>query len=469
MTAIIRDMSVRVDVPATADVVVLGGGLAGLAAALTLDRAGVDVQLLEARERVGGRVLTLRAPFDDGLYAEAGGEFILAAHRVVRDFLSSYGLDLDPLTDGPRIFSIGGQIRRGRSLEELSDEVRQDAERLERATSDLARRVPDPGRAWDSPGADELDGRSLAAWLDERRLDPLARIERDVWTTVDYGVEAEQLSLLQYARDERLLLEESDAADRAGGGMDRLPAAMAADLGARVQLGTAATGLSRDEGSVTVRYRRDGRDGAIGAGYAVVALPCTVLRSLDVQPPFDAARRRAVDGLGYGSVVKVLLQFRRRFWRDAGLSGRTLVDAPTYTTYDATEGQPGQRGILAFYTAGRLATELARLSEEERLTRCLGLLELVYPGCGADLERGVSTAWDADLTTLGAYSHVRSGDLTRFGPVLAAPEGRVHFAGEHTDRWQATMNGALASGVRAAEEILARLAPHRRASTTPPG
>ena len=457
-------MSARLPVPAAAEVVVLGGGLAGLAATRALLRAGVDVQLLEARGRVGGRVLTLRAPFDDGLYAEAGGEFISASHRVVRDFLRSYGLALNPLGDGPRVFSIGGEIQRGQSPEELSDDTREAAERLERATSDLAGRIPDPRRPWNAPAAAELDARSLAEWLDELRLHPIARTHQDVWTTVDYGVEATHLSLLQYARDERLLLEESDGADRAPGGMDRLPAAMAAELGPRVHLETAAIALARSAGSVTVRFARDGAAGTIVAGYAVVALPLTVLRSLEVQPPFDAARRQAVDGLGYGSVVKVLLQFKRRFWKDAGLSGRTLVDVPTYTTYDATEGQPGRRGILAFYTAGRLATELARLSDAERLARCLSLLELVYPGCSADLERGVSTTWDADRTSLGAYSHFCPGALTRFGPVLARPEGPVHFAGEHTDPWQATMNGALASGVRAADEVLTRR--NRRQAST---
>ena len=449
-------MIADVDVPAAAEVAVVGGGLAGLAAAVTLMRAGVDLQLLEARERVGGRVLTLRAPFHDGLYAEAGGEFISAGHRVVRSFLRAYGLGLAPLPDGPRIFAFGGQVRRGRTLGDLDDRVRDNAERVDRATAELAARILDPRRPWASPTAAELDARSLATWLDGLRLDPIARAHRDVWTTVDYGVEAEHLSLLQYARDERLLEDEPEGADRARGGMDRLPAAMAGSLGPRLHLGTPATGLDQDASSVTVRYARDGASGVIRARYAVVALPLSVLRSLDVDPPFDAARRTAVDSLRYGRVVKVLLQFRRRFWRDRGVDGGMLGDAPPQAGYDATHGQPGERGILAVYTAGRAAAELARVPEEERLTRCVEQLERIYPGCGAELELGVSTTWDADPTSLGAYSHFRPGELTRFGPQLARPEGRIHFAGEHTDPWQATMNGALASGVRAAEEVLAR-------------
>jgi monoamine oxidase len=451
-------------VPATAEVVVLGGGLAGLAAAVTLARAGADLQLLEGRDRVGGRVLTLRAPFGDGLYAEAGGEFIAGGHRVLRHFLRSYGIDLHPLPTGPRVFSFGGQSRRGRALADLGGRLREDADRIERGNLELAARILDPSRPWASPAAADLDARSLADWLDRLRLDPVVRAHQQVWTTVDYGVEAERLSLLQYARDERLLRGERDPAERARGGMDRLPAAMAASLGPRVHLGTVATGLSPEARSVTVRYARDRVAGVLEARYVVVALPATTLRSLDVSPPFHPARRQAVQHLAYSGVVKVLLQFRRRFWRDLSTDGGTLTDSSLQATYDATYGQPGPRGILTVYTAGQAAAELAAMTEEQRLGHCLEQLERIYPGCGADLESGISVVWDADPWSLGAYSYFRPGDLTRFGPLLARPEGRIHFAGEHTDPWQATMNGALASGVRAAREVLARARPARAPS-----
>ncbi|HZS02124.1 MAG TPA: FAD-dependent oxidoreductase [Chloroflexota bacterium] len=99
--------------PPRADVVVVGAGLAGLAAAVTLARRGVDLALLEARPRVGGRVLTLRAPFADGLFAEAGPEFISPGHRVLRAWLRAYGVPVAPRQFGPRLFSFAGQTCAG--------------------------------------------------------------------------------------------------------------------------------------------------------------------------------------------------------------------------------------------------------------------------------------------------------------------------------------------------------------------
>jgi monoamine oxidase len=193
------------------------------------------------------------------------------------------------------------------------------------------------------------------------------------------------------------------------------------------------------------------------ARYAIVALPCTVLRALPSTPPWHPLRLQAIRGLRYSHVMKVHLQFRRRFWLDHGGTRGATTDSPLQSVWDSTAFQAGERGILTIYKAGRQAAALAALPEDERLARCLAQLEQLYPGCSREFERGTAVDWDADPASRGAYSHFAPGELTTYAPWLARPEGRIHFAGEHTDPWQATMNGALASGLRAAREVLRQL------------
>ena len=143
-----------------------------------------------------------------------------------------------------------------------------------------------------------------------------------------------------------------------------------------------------------------------------------------------------------------MFQVRRRFWEDRGLSGRVLTDGMVQATYETTAGQPGERAVLTVYTADQTADAFAAMSDAERRTACLTELERLYPGCTAEVERMETFAWNVANPPGAAYSHFRPGDLTRFGPWLAEPIGRLHLAGEHTDQCQATMNGALSSSLR---------------------
>ena len=438
-------------------VAVLGAGLAGLAAAISLADQGVDVRVLESRPRVGGRVQTLRQAFADGLYAEAGAEFIGPGHRVVLDFLARYGLSAPPRPEGRRLFRFQGRVEPG-EVAVARRTARGDARRLQRRIARLAERVDDPERAWASAAGPELDGQSLGAWLDDARLDPLVRAREAVWITVDYGVEPERISLLMYARDERLLqLGPAGPTRCILGGADQLPAAMATELGPRVHCSTAVLGVEQEAGSLSVEFEQEGAAGRLRAEFAIVALPLAAARQLKLCPPFEAERRAALERVGLGSVLKIMLQTRRRFWRELGLDGGMLSDGLCQAGYESTHSQAGERGILTIYTAGAAARTLAALPEAERLTRCVEQLEALYPGCGDQIERAVATSWDEQPASGGAYSHFPPDTLLAAGPWLARPLGRLHFAGEHTDHWQATMNGALNSGLRAAREVLVRL------------
>jgi monoamine oxidase len=443
-----------VTLPATADVVVVGAGLAGLGAAIALAEAGLDVQVLEAQSRVGGRVLTIREPFANGLYAEAGGEFVDEGHEAVHQLLDRYGLALREIPPARRIFSLGGEIRRGESLEDLGSDAARDQERLDQESQKLGARIADPDQPWLSAG--DLDSHSVGEWLDGLGLSPFTRAHQQIWRTVDYGVQPGHISLLQYARDERLWNQPAPGrpSGRLIGGMDLLPRAMANELDGRVYLSTPVTAVQQDGHELTLTSTHDGAPQQIVARFGVIAVPATALRRITLDLPLSDAQATAIDGLAYGRIVKVLIQVRRRVWEDVGLSGRTFTDGLVQATYETTAGQSGERAILTVYTADRTADKLAAMPEERRLLACLAELDRLYPGFSGAVEQTVTIPWNASSPAGGAYSHFRPGDVERFGPALAQPAGRVYLAGEHTDPWQATMNGALASGQRAAREIL---------------
>src|SRR5829696_1729564 len=167
-----------------ADVIVVGAGLAGLAAAMTLEQAGLTVQVMEREARIGGRVLTLREPFADGLYAEAGGEFVDGGHEVLHDFLHRYRLPVVPIPSGRRVFRFDGTVLHGEALSDLDADAARDEATIERETAHLAERVAEPARPWDS--APDLDRQSVGEWLDALRLGRIARTYQQIWRSVDY-------------------------------------------------------------------------------------------------------------------------------------------------------------------------------------------------------------------------------------------------------------------------------------------
>jgi monoamine oxidase len=452
-------MSSTAAVPSTADVLVVGAGLAGLAAARTLARAGLDVQLLEARDRPGGRVRTLRTFFDDGLYAEAGAEFIASGHDTLRRYLNDYGLALRRRPMRARTMVFYGKRSRAGDLSEFGPRTAADSLRIERAAAELSLEVPDPNRAWEAPRAAEIDAQSLGDWLETLDLAPVAAAHRTIWTTIDYGVHPSKLSLLMFARDERLIQQTPYRdSEYVPGGLDHLPAGLAAELDDRLHLRTPVRQLEWSAAGVEVAHE-GAPAGRLRARRAILATPLTVLRELGVSPALPEGKSAAIRELRYCRVVKVHLQFARRFWHRDGLTTGMMGDLPFHSAWDSTHGQPGPRGILTTYTGGDQAFELGNWSESQRITWALDNLEQLFPGCRAYFEHGVSPTWAAEPETGGAYSYFAPGELTRFAPWLAQPVGPLYFAGEHTDQWESTMNGALASGERAAAEVLASLGP----------
>jgi monoamine oxidase len=448
---------------AAATVIVAGAGLAGLSAAYELVRMGHRVTVLEARDRPGGRVLTLRDGFDGGLHVEAGAIFVREGH----DHTVGYAREL-----GVRLVPAGGRARgagarcfiRGRSVRIQPGEPVQWPVQLSPAEAGLTAvalraryldpvldELGDPSHpSWPSAGALRYDALSLGALLRTRGASPGAVEVMRLGYLDEWGDGVERCSALSLLRD---LAQQrgGGAAYVVEGGTDRLPRAFAASLGGRVRYGTAVTEIHHGADGVRVGFRERGGGGTLSADYLVCALPFPLLREVRVSPPFSPGKRAAVEGLRTTSVTRVYLQLRERCW-PAG-EAAVPTDLPVMHLGDATAGQPGPRGVLEAFVTGPNARRIAAMEPEARVAFAREQAGRVHPGVDEAFERGASYCWDADPWARGDYAWFAPGELGAFLPHLARPEGRVHFAGDHTSPLPGWMQGALASGRRAAEAV----------------
>ena len=442
-------------------VVVIGAGLAGLAAAWELDRAGYDVVVLEAQMRAGGRVRTLRAPFSDELHAEAGAMSISDVDTLTLEYVKRFELPLQkPNPAAPRRFRVRGRwitdpMNTPYELTAAERELGLRGMYGRYLAAGLERLGDVRSPQWTFGQAGEMDDLTVAAFLRRQGASNDA-IEFLRLTTLGlYGDGIDTSSALSV-----YLAEAGYQAARGSfaieGGNDRLPKAFAKTLAEKIRYGCAVTRITQSETAVEVTGTQSGVAFSTSGDYVISAVPATILRTIETAPGLSSTKRQGIRDLAYSSVSRVYLQSRTRLWQKYHPTAVVHTDAPRMIIEEHTPVQPGPRGIIESHTFGAEARVVAALRESDRIRAAVRVAEGLFPGLEKEVEGGTSVCWDEDVWTLGAYADWRPGQMSAHFAAISAPEGRIHFAGEHTSRRYASMEGALESGKRAATEILAR-------------
>ncbi|MEV4467406.1 FAD-dependent oxidoreductase [Micromonospora echinofusca] len=434
------------------EVVVVGAGFSGLAAALTLARAGVRTRVLEARDRVGGRVLTRWLA--DGTQLDLGAQWVGPTQERVNGLLARYGIaTFASAAYGPStvLFPDGRHAGAPEAAGRVLDLLDAYAERV------------DPAAPWAAARAAEWDRTTLAGWLRTAAPDPATA--RYLGRLLAGGLLAagpDEISLLQmafYLRSgggSRALLAMAGGAqqDRVVGGPPVLAEALAAALGPdAVRLGAAVRAIAQDHAGVVVHTDTD----RVEADAVVVAVAPTLAGRIRYDPPLPALRDALTQRMPMGSAFKVHAVYPEPFWRADGRSGVAVCLAgPVTETVD--NGTPDSaRGVLTAFSYGPEANALRRMSPGERRAGLLDALAAVVGPAARRPEEFVEYDWSADEWTRGCFCGAPTpGSWCGYGPELRRPVGRVHWAGTETaTRWAGYLDGAIEAGERAAAEILA--------------
>jgi len=433
-------------------VLVIGAGLAGLAAAHELASVGYEVTVAEARSRIGGRVLSF-SDFVKGKIIEGGGEFIGSNHPTWVAYAHRFGLKFLDVTKDERNESpiiLGGKRLSAKESRRVWFEMEL---ALPRLIADAAKTNAE--EPWKSPNARELDLRTAGSWVAGLKTSPLCKLALEAYLNGECGVPSAWQSYLGLlARIKGGGLEKfwtQTEVYRCARGNQQLAQKLMEAIGSkRVLLNAPVRSVMQSANSVTVVV---GDDRKLEADDVILGVPPSTWKRIAFDPPLPTALLPQM-----GSHVKFLAAVKTRFWRAAKLSPDALSDGPVGETWEATDAQPGDQGIcLTAFSGGNSADVAREWNPQDRDEKYLAVLESFYPGIRGQFVQSRFMDWPSDPWTKGSYSVPAPREVTSIGPLLHKPHGRLHFAGEHTNyAFGGYMEGALQSGVAVAKRIAKR-------------
>ncbi|QDA61449.1 flavin monoamine oxidase family protein [Hymenobacter jejuensis] len=449
-------------------IVVVGAGMAGLNCAYQLRKAGYRASIYEASNRAGGRIYTAHNLLVQGQTTELGGEFIDSGHRDMFQLVREFGLALLD-TAGPSesalikdTFFFNGRLY---SLQEVIAAFQPYARQI---TADI-RALPNTITFENYGSAARFDQLSIAGYFTSIGLTGWIRSLLEVAYLTEYGLEVTEQSAINFLwlfspdthKGSFEVFGDSDERYKIQGGNQRLTDALHQQVADQVALQHKLVAISQPGSQYVLTFERS--NGAlldVPADCAVLTLPFTLLRQVELRLPLPSWKRNAIQNLGYGTNAKLFLGFNNRPWRANGYTGYIFSDGAVQSGWDSAQLQPGNAAAYTVYLGGQAGLAVGTGLALSQAAHFLPTLEGAWPGAQAQFNgKAERFHWPTHPFTLASYACYRPGQYTTIAGAERKPVGNLFFAGEHcsTD-YQGYMNGAAETGRLAAEEVLRAVA-----------
>ncbi|MDY7021321.1 MAG: FAD-dependent oxidoreductase [Cyanobacteriota bacterium] len=448
-------------------VLIVGAGIAGLTAGYRLAQAGVPVDIIEARSRIGGRINTLQKAAGTPLIADLGGEFINSAHLCILSLIQEFNLPLIDLLEVDAALIQNTYFFEGRSvsLEELINDFVPVAAQVE---ADLE--AIDNFEDYTTPdqAAIAIDNISLTQYLDQIPTTPIIRQLLRIAYTIEFGLNAEEqspLNLIYFIGTEPGTFEifgDSDERFYLDGGSETLIQRLAQFVAGSISTGTVLESIrEQSDGRFQVSLGRSGIS-SFERIYdrVILTVPFSVLRNIEIDVELSEVKRAAIDTVGYGTNSKVITGYTDKIWRTRFNSrGDVFSDIGFQNIWETSNSRYANTtiGLLTNYTGGSQGVAAGAGTVTDQAQQLNTNLEPIFPGINGVAIQGQAnrSLWTGNPYSLGSYLCYRPGEFTRFYGVEGERVGNLFFAGEHTSlEYQGYMEGGCETGELVASDIL---------------
>ena len=457
-------------------VLVVGAGIAGLTAAYRLRQAGVPVDIIEARNRVGGRIHSLPNIAGTSITVDLGGEFIDTSHTSLRSLAKELGLQTADLLAADQSLTPETWYFQGRKIPEtqiinyfipLAHKIEQDRA----AIGNIPVRYNSHNQATVT-----LDNTSIAQYLDQAQINPILRQMLRIAYTTELGREPEEQSSLNLlfsigiGTDKFKVYGESDERYQIIGGNDQIPRILAQSLANSIEIGTELEAIStRPDGRYRVSFRSDYRTFERIYERILLTLPFSTLRFCSLKVDLPPVKQKAIAHLGYGTNAKLMTAYSKRVWRDRyNSTAAAFTDTGFQNTWEASRYQSGPKGVITDFTGGQHGLSIGKGLPESQAQILLPQLEQIFPGISSlRLGDAIRAYWPVEKYTRGSYACYLVGQATTIAGAEEETVGNLFFAGEHcSQKAQGYMEGGCETGLAAVQRILRSLGLHMGCGST---